>query len=384
MYKKIFSSLFLIGFVAMLAFPAAASAAEFKSGKMYSLYKNETVSGNLYVAAGNVTVDGNVDGDLLAAGGNVLVNGRVRDDFEAAGGTINVIGEVGQDLRVAGGNIVVNNIVNGDVVVAGGTVELTSNASVKGSVLVAGGQVVINAPVEGNITVRGGDVTINSEVKGKVSVIASQKVTFGSRASIAGDVSYTSPNEAQIDSGAIISGNLAYTPMPVRNNGVGKAGMAAALTFLWLGKMIALVVGALVIFYFFRKETNQIAESALQNFPKQLLRGFIFLFLVPIAVVILMITLIGLPLAFIVLFAYLSLLILAGVYSGVVFGGVLYKLIERKLKATITWENIVVGIVALSLIAVIPFIGWLIALIFFLVALGSVVDLVFERFAPKK
>jgi cytoskeletal protein CcmA (bactofilin family) len=291
---------------------------------------------------------------------------------------------VGQDLRVAGGNIIVNNIVNGDVVVAGGTVELTSNASVKGSILVAGGQVVINAPVEGNITVRGGDVTINSEVKGKVSVTASQKLTIGSRANIAGDVSYISPNEAQIDSGAVISGNLAYTPMPVRNKGVGKAGIAAALTFLWLGKMIALAVCALVIFYFFRKETNQVAESALQNFPKQLLRGFIFLFLVPIAVVILMITLIGLPLAFIVLFAYLSLLILAGVYSGVVFGGVLYKLIERKLKATITWENIVVGIVALSLIAVIPFIGWLIALIFFLVALGSVVDLVFERFAPKK
>jgi cytoskeletal protein CcmA (bactofilin family) len=384
MNKKIFSCLFLTGFVAMLAFSAAASAAEFKSGKTFSLYKGETISGNLYAAGGNVTIDGNVDGDLLAGGGTILVNGIVRNDLEIAGGTINVMGEVGQDLRAAGGNIIVNNIINGDMVVAGGTVDLTSNSSVRGDVLVAGGQVVINGPVDGNITVRGGDVTVNSEVKGKLSVTAAQKLTIGSRAKIAGNVSYTSPSEAQIDSGAVMSGAIEYKPMAVKDKRAGKAGFAAGLTFLWLGKMIALIAAALVIFYFFRKETNQIAESALQNFPKQLLRGFIFLFLVPIAVVILMITLIGLPLAFIALFAYLSLLILAGVYSGVVFGGVLYKLIERKLQATITWENIVVGIVALSLLAVIPFIGWLIALVFFLVALGSVIDLVFECFTPKK
>ncbi len=381
--KKIFSILFLAGLITVLILPVTTLASEFKAGQTFSLYKDETVSGNLYTAGRNITIDGKVDGDLLTAGGNILINGAVRDDLIAAGGTINVIGQIGQDLRLAGGNIIVSSSVNGDLVAAGGTIELTSNSAVKGDVMIAGGAVVINGPVEGNITIKGGEVTINSEVKGKISVTASSKLTLGSRANIKSDLNYTSPKEAAIDSNAKIEGKLAYNPMPAKAGKKGARGLLAVFTFLWLMKLVALVVTALIIFHFFRKETIQIADKSLQNFAKYLLRGFIFLFLVPIAIIILFITLFGIVLALLVLFAYLAILILSGIYSGVVFGGVLYKLLQRDLGAIVAWENIIVGVVVLMLVGIIPFIGWLIAFIFFLVALGSVTELIFERLSPQ-
>jgi len=291
--KNIFSIMFLAGFIAILILPATSLAAEFKAGQTFSLYKDETISGNLYAAGRNVTIDGKVDGDLLTAGGNILINGTVRYDLMAAGGTINVIGQVGQDVRLTGGSIVVNSNVNGDLVAAGGTIEMGSNSAVKGDVMIAGGSVVLNGPIEGNITIKGGDVTINSEVNGKISVAASRKLTLGSRANIKSDLNYTSPSEAQIDSNAKIEGKLAYTPMPARAGKKGVAGLLAIFTLFWLIKMVSLVATALIIFYFFRQETIQIADKANQNFAKYLLRGFIFLFLVPIAIIILFITIFG-------------------------------------------------------------------------------------------
>jgi len=58
-------------------------------------------------------------------------------------------------------------------------------------------------------------------------------------------------------------------------------------------------------------------------------------------------------------------------------------LLKRDLGAVVAWENIMVGIIALMLVGLIPFIGWLIAFIFFLVALGSVTDLIFDRLSPQ-
>jgi cytoskeletal protein CcmA (bactofilin family) len=383
--NKLFLSVLVLGFIFTMSFPAMSQAAEFKAGQTYSLYKDEIISGNLYAAGSNVTIDGNVDGDLHAVGGNILINGRVRDDLFAAGGTINVISEVGQDLRLAGGNIVVNNKVNGDLVVAGGTIELTSNSFTRGDVMIAGGSVNINGPIEGNLTVKGGDVTINSEVKGRVSIAAGNKFNIGSRAIINNDLNYTSPLEAQIDSNAKISGKVSYTPLPVKNRDKGgKTAFSAILTFFWIAKLLALIICALIIFYFFRKETIQVADKAWENFARYFLRGFIMLFLTPIAIVIMLITLVGMPLALMALFSYLVFLLLAGILSGVLFGRVLYQLLERKLATSVTWENIVVGILILMLVGLIPFIGWVIVFIFFLVSLGSITDLVFSRLAPEK
>ena len=55
--------------VILLAPPLFAFAAEFRTGDQPSLPQGEVFIGDLYMAGGNVTVNGSVRGDLIATGG---------------------------------------------------------------------------------------------------------------------------------------------------------------------------------------------------------------------------------------------------------------------------------------------------------------------------
>jgi len=85
MKKVLFLSILSLFVVVM---PAMAFGSSFKTGNNYYLNSGETVSDNLYVAAGDINIAGAVEGDLFTAGGNVFVSGPVSADLAAAGGTL--------------------------------------------------------------------------------------------------------------------------------------------------------------------------------------------------------------------------------------------------------------------------------------------------------
>ena len=65
-----------------------------------TVQRGETVDG-VYVASGDVTIDGEVDGDVAVLSGDVLVRGRIDGDLFTAGGTSRLLrgAEVGGDVR---------------------------------------------------------------------------------------------------------------------------------------------------------------------------------------------------------------------------------------------------------------------------------------------
>jgi hypothetical protein len=71
---------------------------------------------------------------------------------------------------------------------------------------------------------------------------------------------------------------------------------------------------------------------------------------------------------------------LAAIYSGVIFGAWMDKLVVRKQEeVTVDWKNGVLGVVALTLIMQIPVIGGLAGFFFFLLALGSISTLTYNH-----
>ncbi len=369
--------LFLLPLV--LALPPAIHAAEFRAGRSYTLAAGETVSENLYAGAGNVTVSGNVEGDFVSAGGNVLLRGDVSEDVIIAGGDVDLIGSVGGDLRVAGGSVTLSGHVGGDLLAAGGQVRVLPGATVGGEVVVAGGQVAVDGAVDGSLKAAGGEVNINNTVAGSVQVRAGS-LTLGESARIGGDLDYWTPGEASIHEDATVGGAVTFhrVSVPDRESfrgvlrGIGIA--FTSLTFLML--LVAGVVGFLA----FGSKSEEMVKHTLQHFGQQLLTGFVLLIVIPAALMLVAMTVVGLPLAVLGCMLYCSFGIVAGVYAGIVFGSLLFKALLKSADYEMTWKVVLGGITLLFLVSLVPVLGTLIYAVFFLAAFGSLFHLFYQRF----
>ena len=113
------------------------------------------------------------------------------------------------------------------------------------------------------------------------------------------------------------------------------------------------------------------------------LLGFIVLTAVPVAAVLVMITVIGIPIGLLALLAYAALVLVGYVSAAVVIGGLLLGRFKAEAVGLGTWRAgaAVLAMLALALLARIPYFGSLLQLAALLVGVGLVIGL-FRRREP--
>ena len=352
--------------------PLVSFAAEFRAGNQPSFSAEETVVGDLYMAGGNVTVGGSARGDLVVAGGSLLLNGPVSADLIAGGGNITILGDVGDDVRGAGGNIVIQGKVGGDVVLGGGQINL-AGPSIAGDVALGGGSIRIDSPVTGSVKIGGGDVYINAPIGGNLNIQA-EKITLGPKAIIAGDFSYSSSNEATLEEGAVVRGKTTFTEFKGVDD-IGKIGFIALLSLGLVTKFFLALVGAFALTLIFRRFSETLVRTAAARPFFEMGRGFIFLIMAPIASVILLFTVIGVPLGLLGLIAFVGSLLFVSIATPVVLGSMVYRFVFKGVDYEISWKTIFLGAALYALLGLIPIIGWLLKFAIILLTLGAALNI---------
>ena len=377
MKKTYISYAGLAGALTLLIMSASAYAAEFRHGKEYNLATQEVIADNLYAAGGALTLEGLMNGDLTAAAGNILISGPVGKSVLAAGGNVTATGNAGGSIRLLGENVTVSGSAGDDLVVVGGNIEVTSAARVGNDAVFAGSHILMNGAVGGNVKILGGDVVINGPVQGSIIIKGAKSVVLGDKAVINGSLSYASSRDATIASSAVIKGGIIksditrYYQKPAR-------GVWYFFGIAWLMQFLAVIAASLVLFYAFRAHVRELAVSAAENFWKRALLGFVYLVAMPVAVVILFMTLIGIPLAILGVLSYILWLIVGKLLGGIVLGSALYQWFSDG-KQAVSWQSVLLGSFVFQLIGLVPIIGWIAVFVFFLAGLGSIVRLFYER-----
>ncbi len=378
--KKVFS---VLAVLAMLLAPAVGHATAIKGADEFTLRKGETISNDLYTGSRNVIIAGDIVGDLVAGGGTVLVSGMVSQDVLAAGGNINISGVVRDDVRVAGGTVLVQGTISDDLVIAGGQVTLVSGSSVGGDLLAAGGMVSVGGVVNGDVRIAGGQVVIRDVVKGNVHILA-DNVTIAKTAVINGSLTYRSANEAQIEPGAQIKGEVDFQkatrvrPFSGPAKGIGVGLLAGLWSIAHITKFLSLLVLALLFIVVYGRIAETIVTKGVRSFWKNLGLGFLALIMTPITAIILFVTIVGMPLGFVLLLGYIVWLILAWVISPVIFGSIVYRAVTKRATPEVHWKSVLVGCVSLFVIGLIPVVGWLIQFGVMLVAMGVLLKMKYE------
>ncbi|MCK5022005.1 MAG: polymer-forming cytoskeletal protein [Candidatus Pacebacteria bacterium] len=375
---------FLIPILAiMVLIPMLSFGAFMKVGESVSIRKGDDIKDNLYVAGGNVSINSIIFGDLLTAGGNVLITENVSDDMAVVGGAVKILGNSGGDMRVVGGDILIAGNVAGELIVTGGSVVVSSDVMVGDDLIIAGGQIAIDGDVMGDAQIAGGIITINGHIKGDVKIKIDEKLIIGDGAIIDGNLEYSAKSSEvlKMSEGAVITGETIFKEIGIA--GIEMEGIKnfifAIIGVFVLFKLLAFILTAFLFVWLFKRFSNSVLQSVVKNPFKMLGKGFVALIIIPAASILLFITLFGIPLGIMTIFTYILLLFVACMYSGIITGAWLSKIMHKSDRAVITYKNIIGGFVLLVAIRFIPFIGWILGLFIFLVTLGSLVDVVHRK-----
>lgn len=328
-----------------------------------------------HVAAGRtVTVTQPVAGDLMAAGGQVNSTAEVGGSALLAGGQVQAGGLVKDNLYLAGGQLTVNGQVGRNARVAGGKIEFTAPSEVAGNLSVGGGEVTLKGRVNGYVMAGAGELLIDGTVGGDVEARAGE-ITLGPNARIAGKLHYASNNELKRDPAAQVQGEVKRLNdeevWPMQG---GEMGRHAAGGGHWVWT-VGLMVVAAVLASALPAWADRMAVTWRSRFPFSLLMGFVLLVCVPAAVILLLVTLIGVPLGLMTMAAYPVLLMLGYVSSGVALG--LWAAARyRPAWTQATWGRVgaaMLGMLAIAVLARIPWLGGLVVLAALLAGMGALV-----------
>lgn len=371
----------ILGLSFVLLFSALSiSAAEFifpeKKGGNVTI--NEELK-NVYTAGNVVSINSNIKNGLYAVGNTINLNADVDGTLNAGGGTIIVKGNVSGTVHAGGGSILIEGAVGEDLFIGGGDIVLTETSSVGDDLIVGAGKITIDGPIGGNILLKAEEVVINSKVAGNVNIRAN-KLELGDNAEIAGNLEYTSKEKAEIDESKVL-GEVTFHQKKVAKMGLFKGSkiFSGFLTLIFLLKLLGAIAVGLIFVYLLKRFTGEVVKESLQKFWLNLGIGFGLLILIPIACIILAISIIGLWIAGIVGVIYILLLTLSSVFASIILGAWLIKVLTKKQEYIIDWKAVVVGVIVIKLIVLIPFVGWLPKFIFFLIGLGALVQWLYKK-----
>ena len=290
----------------------------------------------------------------------------------SVGGNVRVTEPVDRNLYVAGGEVTVAAPVDGNARIAGGEVKIASGAPIGKNLSVAGGEIEVNARVAGNLNVAGGEVKIDAPVDGNATVAAGSLV-LGPNANIAGKLRFRGGNIEQ-DPAARVAGGIVHT----RNHHVGPKYGYWVMTAVWtLGLMLlaALIAGAL-------PGPVKRMEQELRTRPwLASLLGLVALICIPIAAVLVMITIIGIPIGILALMGYAALLIVGYVTTSVVVSGLILAQSRSEAAQRTAWRvgGAVLAMLVIASLARLPIVGGLVCLVALVVGVGAIVAAVVHR-----
>lgn len=337
--------------------------------RIVTLGSDEIVNEDYFAFGDTVEINGTVNGDVYVAAKKVLIEGKINGDLLAAAGSVNISGNVLQDARIAAGKITITGNIQRNITIAGGSVELLDQGSVKGSVLAFGGDVLISAPVGSNVKVTAGELLISSSIDGNVEATAGD-IRLTSKAKINGDFLYQSDEKASIDPGAVISGTVTKKDVPqffeISPKKVYGIFFGTYIVTALINFGATLLIGLLLLYFypaFMMRTANLLRAKTLSSLGV----GFLAFILTPVLIILLMFTILGIPLAFIIAGIYIIYLYISRVFVIFWLG---HSFVNRKSRTMRTGWSFLAGLIIFSLLTLIPVIGGIINFLSTVIGLG--------------
>lgn len=297
---------------------SAAAMARFSSGDATDIKSDEVVDGSAYVAGNSVTVEGVIRGDLYCAGKTVKVTAQVDGDIICAGQTVEILGKSGGDMRLAGEKVTLRGESGGSVSVAADSFTTEGTTKVAGDL----GGMVNAAYLAGSY---GRDVALGSATTTIVGSVGRdvegeyKTLRIAEGAQVRGNLSYTSQSDADIN------GNVTGQVTRAESKAQTKASSYGSIFITVLMIVIGLLLVSLFVAMVLPRPLQAATDHAVRRPVRAVIWGLALFAFVPISMIFLMVSGVGLPLGVVLLTAWVLLILLSGPFVGYLIGAALLK-----------------------------------------------------------
>ena len=275
---------------------------------------------------------------------------------------------------------------DGDVVIWGDNYTLKKDQKIDGELLVYGGNVTLEegSQVNGDVSVFGGNLNAYGEVDGDVTVWGGN-VHLHDGAIVRGDVMAIGGNLTR-DPDADIRGNETEG-LPFQ---LPRVPRVPTLPEIWtrqsqpwngfltnvgnlfrsvFGLLVLVVLGILVV-AFIPQHTDTVAETMVKAPLHSFISGVVALIGVPVVAVVLAITVCLIPVSALLVLVLGMGILLGWIAAGLLFGTKILRALNKKEPNRVT--AVAVGLPILSVLSLVPCIGWAISLVIWIWGLGAV------------
>ncbi len=330
-----------------------------ESVKGVTVRAGETHKGNIFrLLSPAVDIEGTQDGDLtITAAPLVRISGVVNGDVFVAGSKFDLTGTIKKSARIAAGDVTIDGPIDGNLSVTCGNLVLGSKAHIRGNVECYSGQFVNHGTIDGTMQFTGGTIVLGGKVGGNAEITA-DAIQIEKGARIDGSVAYSTRNRIDEPLKAIAGGTVTYDERPAAaKKKKDEAKSPLHFTRFGIGKWIAFLLasylfGCALIAIFRSHEAaviGRIRSDALRSFGI----GFVSV-LVTIAVILSLILILTIPFVIIYVLAYLVLWYLARVPVAIWLGRVILDAVGRPASPYVA---LLVGLIPLHLAFQFPYLG---------------------------
>ncbi len=334
--------------------------------------------GGIYLEADeDVLINKESKSDVAIAGNTVTVNETVGGDLFAAGNTVTVNGDVEDSVRIGARTATINGTVYGNTLIFANTVYITANAYLQGGANIYAGTIFINGAVGESVDLRANQVVLNGIMKDTVSV-QGKAVSVGSDAEFTKEVTVFSPFALDVDSSATGTSLIQYQKTdPATAEEVSSKYQKQFSR--WLISFFSFAMIGVLLILIWPKWAQDVSKTMREKVGETWQRGLLFFFIVPTLALLFAVTIVGIPISFLLMFFYVLMMLLGRLFTGMALGYFLVNRDRAKDKQKQLLLRFVVGYFVLSIIMSLAWIGWLFCSLACIWGVGGVLVIAKQR-----
>lgn len=386
---------------------AATSQANIFISTESQSFKPDTVyDDDIFIGGNYIRFQSQVTGDLIGGSQEMVFSGTCDGNINWCARWITINGPVKQSVRGFAQTIDINASIGRNLIAMGQTITIGPATSIVYDASLYGAEVVFEGSTGRDLIIGAENVTIAGTIGGNLEVEARQ-LEIKPTTIIEGDLFYKSPEKIKIEDSVIIRGETHWTETKEEAK-KEKYNAFAPIKFMIIMYLVlnvcfslivflvtlipgniamipliflALIVSGIVIVSLNRKMALKAINVIENRFLVSLGLGVLLTLLFPIAALLAILTVIGIPLGLIIIFAFGIFGFAGAIYSAQFVGSYIGRLLNIG-KQSPSVLCLIIGIIVLAGLTLIPYIGWIVVILTMTVGLGAAV-LSLDRFKGK-
>ena len=325
----------------------------------------------LLAGGAEVAIKGHSIGKVVIFGADVQLDAAMDAGLDVVAGSVRVSGPTKGGAQLIGGQVRCDAPIEGGLTATASRIDIGANSKIAGAVNLTGAKVSFAGDAADPLSIVANDVEFNGHARGSLHMEGAH-VHIGHEAVIDGDPEIFTYGQPEIDPGAKIAGHVNLRPLSETRAALADvmpdlfllgSAMMAGLMFLWLGRGGA--EGAI--------------DELIDGPASSALWGLAAVVLLPIAALVLSLTIIGAPVGFLAILAMPLLLLLGYACAGLGLGEWFFNRLGEPRSAGLRALHLLAGLVCLGALGLIPWAGPVFLAIATLCGLGALLRTLHDR-----